>query len=197
MTENMDIIGRRKQFKKYTAREFFEFAQDRKECYELIQGQIRLMASPSPTHQKISREIAGELRNYLKGKTCQVFYSPLDVVLFEKDKNADDSQNVFQPDVFVVCDPNKITDKRIVGAPDFIVEIVSPSNSEHDYKDKLNIYMNYGVREYWIVNPDNKKILTYIKDEKNFESDAFTFEDKIKVRIFDDFEIDFKELNIK
>ena len=118
--------------KKYTAKEFFEFTKDKEERYELIDGDIYLMASPNRSHQRFVIEIGAELRNYLKGKTCEAFIAPFDVVLFEKDKN-DKSQNVFQPDVFVICDQKKISEERIYGAPDFVVEVVSPSNSEHDY----------------------------------------------------------------
>jgi len=195
MTENVNRLPKKRNFKKYSAEEFFEFTKGREERYELIDGQIRLMASPSTKHQRISRKISNILSDYFKDKTCEPFYSPLDVVLFQKTKK-DDSRNIFQPDIFVVCDPNKITEKRIVSAPDFIIEIVSPSNPEDDYIDKLVVYMKYGVREYWIVNPDTRKILVYIKDKEIFQNDAYTFEDKIKVSIFEDLEIDFKNLNL-
>ena len=201
MTEKLEKIEERKvkiKRKKYNAEQFFEFTADLEGRYELINGQIRLMASPNVSHQTITGELHGELRNYLKGKPCRVFVAPLDVVLFKKNnKNKeDDSQNVFQPDVFVVCDPGKISKNRINGAPDFVIEVVSPSNFADDYIDKLAAYMKHGVREYWIVNPEKKKILAYRNEkEKELENDAYTFEDKVKVNIFDDFAIDFKELN--
>ena len=141
------------------------------------------------------------MRAYLKGKGCRVFGAPLDVVLFERSdkdrKKKDNSQNVFQPDVFVVCDPKKIGANRIYGAPNFVAEVVSPSNDENDYIYKLNAYMMYGVKEYWIVDPDAKKIFVYAKNKKGFaRPKVYTFEDKIKVGIFDDFEIDFNELRL-
>ena len=177
--------------KKYTLKEFLQFVKDKREHYELINGEIYMMASPSVLHQDIAGYIYAELRNYLKGKKCRPFIASLDVVLFKKDKLQ--SQNVFQPDVFVVCDPKKISKSRIYGAPDFIVEIVSQSNSENDYFYKLNAYMKYGVKEYWIVNPEIKNICVYIngKIKKVYN---YTFSDKIKVSIFDDFSIDFKDL---
>jgi Uma2 family endonuclease len=183
--------------RKFYYKEFLEFIKDKKERYELIEGNIYLMTSPSTNHQRIIGGIYGELRNYLKGKPCEPFMAPLDVVLFEKNKKKD-CQNMFQPDVFVVCDPKKISKNRIDGAPDFIVEIVSPSNPEHDYFYKLNVYMKYGVREYWIVDPEKKQISVYINPKnKEVRLSSYTFEDKIKSSIFEDFEIDFKELNLQ
>ncbi|MCL2158109.1 MAG: Uma2 family endonuclease [Oscillospiraceae bacterium] len=205
MTEKHEKIPERKlkiKRKKYNAKQFFEFTADLEGRYELINGQIKLMASPNVSHQTIAGELHGELRSYLKGKPCRAFVAPLDVVLFEKDEKndknkEDDSQNVFQPDVFVVCDPGKISKNKINGAPDLVIEIVSPSNFADDYIDKLVVYMKHGVREYWIVNPEKKTILAYRNEkDKEMENDAYTFEDKIKVNIFDDFAIDFKELNI-
>ena len=183
---------------KITAKEFFEFTESRpeNERYELIDGRIYMMASPSVNHQYIIGEIHGELRNYLKGKKCRPFMAALDVVLFEKDKKTDASQNVFQPDVFVVCDPNKIGDKRINGAPDLIVEVVSPSSEIHDYLRKFKVYMQYGVKEYWIANPMKKEITVYFNTEDEEDYKTYTFDDKIKVGIFEDLEIDFKELQI-
>ena len=182
--------------KKSTAKEFWEFAKGKDERYELIDGRIYMMASPNVNHQRIAREILRKVANYLESKPCEPFIAPLDVVLFEKDEETDGSQNVFQPDVFVVCDPEKIADERIYGAPDFIAEIVSPSTSANDYFHKCKVYMQYGVKEYWVINPETKNILVYINGEE-VETYSYTFEDKIKVSIFGDFEIDFKNLNIK
>ena len=181
------------RIKKYTSSEFLEFAKDKEERYELINGRIYMMASPGRTHQRIAGSIYRKLGNYLDGKPCEPFISPFDVVLFEKNEIWDKSQNVFQPDVFVVCDPEKNSEERIYGAPDFVIEVVSPSNSERDYYYKCNLYMKYGVKEYWIVNPETKNILVYINGEE-IKTYNFTFGDKVKVSIFEDFKIDFKEL---
>ena len=188
-------IGR----KKYNARQFFKITENLEGRYELIDGQIRLMASPSVTHQDIILALGRKIGDYLEDKPCRVFIAPLDVVLFEETEDSEakegDSQNVFQPDVFVVCDPGKISAKRINGAPDFIIEITSPSNLTDDYIDKLKAYMKHGVREYWILNPEKKTVLVY-RNGKELENDAYTFEDKVKVNIFDDFEIDFRRLKL-
>ena len=188
-------IKPRARIKKYTAEEFFKFTENKEERYELIDGRIYMMAAPAIKHQRIAGFIYRKLGDYLNGKPCEPFISPVDVVLFEKKNKWDKSQNVFEPDVFVVCDPEKISEERIYGAPDFIVEIVSPSNSERDYYYKCRLYMQYGVKEYWIVNPETKNILVYINGEE-VKTHNYTFNDKIKVNIFEDFEIDFKELQI-
>ena len=185
----------------YNAKEFFGFAAGENERYELIDGEIYMMASPSVDHQDISGYIYRKLSDYFAGKKCRPFIAPLDVVLFERtDKDRrkkDNSQNVFQPDVFAVCDSRKIGQNRINGAPDFVVEVVSPSNSDSDYIDKLKAYMQYGVKEYWIVDPEKKMVFVYARKRKGVGSpDVYTFEDKIKARIFEDLEIDFKELRL-
>ena len=181
--------------KKYNAKTFLEFVKDKEGRYELIDGEIYMMASPSIDHQRIVRFFSTKLSNYLDGKPCEPFIAPFDVFLFQKNEK-NDCQNVFQPDVFVVCDEKKKSKRGINGAPDFIIEIVSPSTSEHDYLNKLSAYMQYGVKEYWIVNPITKQISVYIKKKKELKFFTYTFSDKIKVGIFDGFEIDFNELQI-
>ena len=165
----------------------------KEERYELINGRIYMMASPNVSHQDIAGNIYVALMNYLKGKKYRPFISPLDVVLFEKNKDEKEkSKNVFQPDVFVVCDPEKISKERIYGAPDLVFEIVSPSSETHDYFKKFGLYMKYGVKEYWIVNPETKQVFAHINGEE--ETEKYSFGDKIKVGIFDDFYLDFNEL---
>ena len=196
MTEKQpDFSKRFNIIKKYELNKFLEFTKDKEERYELIDGRIYMMASPNVGHQDIAGEIYRQLSNYLRDKTCRPFIAALDVVLFEKSKeDKNKSQNVFQPDVFVVCDPEKIAEDRIYGAPDFVVEVVSPSSKIYDYFKKFEIYKKYGVKEYWIVNPITKEIFVHI--EGNDEVEEYSFDDKIKVGIFDDFYIDFKELRI-
>ena len=203
MTENIERINRAVRFRrKYTAKEFFEFTKDKDEQYELINGRIYkthapLMASPTVRHQRIIRKLIALLSNYLEGKTCEVFVAPLDVVLFKKNKEKDDAKNVFQPDIFVVCDPNKISENRINGAPDFVIEVASRSTTGVDCGTKLNVYMTFGVREYWIISPESKCVLVYTKQKDGIiKFDSYSFDDKIKVSIFDDLEIDLKQLNL-
>jgi Uma2 family endonuclease len=146
MVDNLDFTREQKNFERINAKEFLKFTETRpeNERYELINGKVYMMASANVGHQDIAGEIYRQLANYLRGKKCRVFIVALDVVLFKKDKGNKDgkekSQNVGQPDVFVVCDPNKIAKKRIYGAPDFIIEVVSPSNKIHDYSKKFELY---------------------------------------------------------
>ena len=182
--------------RKYDSVEFFKFAKDKEERYELINGQIRMMASPTVIHQDIAGYIYRKLGDFLEGKTCRAFIAPLDVVLFFDEKDKDRAQNVFQPDVFVVCDPGKISGKRICGAPDFVAEIVSESSETNDYLRKFAIYMSCGVKEYWIINPETKEIMAYTNTEEKEEAKRHTFADKIKIGIFGDFEIDFNQMKI-
>ena len=101
-----------------------------------------------------------------------------------------------EPDISVICDPNKLTDRGCTGAPDWIVEIISPTTSSHDYIRKLNLYAGAGVREYWIVNPIDQSVWVYSLEQDKFKAIAYTLQNKIKVNIYDDLWIDFTELGL-
>lgn len=175
----------------YTEEDYYNLPENVRA--ELIDGQIYHMAAPSRLHQKILNAVNNTIFNYIrsKGGPCEVYPAPFAVKLF-----SDDDRNVVEPDISVICDPNKLTDRGCTGAPDWIVEIVSPSNSSHDYILKLNLYAHAGVREYWIVNPLSMKIFVYHLEETDFNADSYTFQDKVKVNIYDDLQIDFKALGL-
>lgn len=156
---------------------------------EVFDGMIYDMASPSQIHQTILTELLVSLRNYIrkKGGSCSVFPAPFDVKL------SDDPLTIVQPDLMVVCDKDKLDAKRCNGAPDFIIEIVSPSNPADDYIRKLYYYKNYGVREYWIVDSQRKSV-TVNYFEKDILNVPYTFNSVIKVNIYDDLYIDFSEI---
>ena len=101
---------------------------------------------------------------------------------------------LFRSDISVICDPKKLTPRGCTGAPDWIIEIVSPSTASHDYIRKLKLYADAGVKEYWIVDPDKKSVYVYHLEEDKFEVTTFTFQDKIKANIYEDLWIDLKEL---
>lgn len=155
---------------------------------ELIDGRFYDMAAPTTIHQTIGLEIGTILKNYVRNNNgnCVPFVAPTDVQL------DCDNKTMVQPDVLVVCDRKKITKERIVGAPDFVVEIVSPSNAVIDVLIKLQKYKNAGVREYWIVFPDHKSVMVYdFAKEQNQK--IYSFEDTIPVGIWDGkCEVDFK-----
>ncbi len=175
----------------YTEEDYYNLPENVRA--ELIDGQIYYMSAPSRIHQEILSFLHLEIGNYLRSQngSCKVYPAPFAVKLFE-----DDNRTVVEPDISVICDPNKLTDRGCTGAPDWIVEIVSPSNSSHDYVRKLNLYMDAGVREYWIVDPIKKTVFVYHLEETKFEAAAYTFQDKIKVNIYDDLWIDFTELGL-
>ena len=175
----------------YTEEDYYNLPENVRA--ELIDGQFYYMAAPSRVHQKILMFLSKTIANYIDSKNgpCEVYPAPFAVKLF-----SEDDKNMVEPDISVICDPNKLTDRGCTGAPDWIVEIVSPSNSSHDYVRKLNLYMDAGVREYWIVNPMNHSVYVYFLEEDKFKTTAFTLQDKIKVNIYDDLWIDFAELGL-
>lgn len=135
---------------------------------ELIDGDAYMMASPSRTHQRILRILFTQFSNYLEGKSCEVFCAPFDVRLFPTDDDSD--TDVVQPDIFVVCDPEKLDDERAVkGAPDLIIEIVSPGSKAMDAKIKKELYLRAGVREYWLVVSSAKIIVHYRSESGAYE----------------------------
>ncbi len=159
---------------------------------ELIEGQFYNMSAPSRVHQKILMELSGTIREYIRAEngSCEVYPAPFAVKLFDDDKT------IVEPDISVICDSNKFTDRGCTGAPDWITEIISPSTSSHDYVRKLHLYAEAGVREYWIVNPMKRHILVYFFEQNHLEVEVYTFQDEIKVNIYDDLVIDFKEIDM-
>jgi Uma2 family endonuclease len=156
---------------------------------EVFENVVYDMASPSQIHQTLSMELSNIIYNYIKNKKglCQVFHAPFDVKLSDK------PFTIVQPDIMVICDKDKLDGKRCNGAPDFIIEIVSPSNPADDYIRKLYYYKNYGVREYWIVDPRRKTVtVNYFED--NILSVQYLFDSIIKVNIFDDLYINFSDI---
>lgn len=158
---------------------------------ELIDGELYMMATPSTNHQRLVMDLSYRIKDFiqLNRGSCEVFPSPFAVFL-----NADDSVYV-EPDIVVICDKTKLTDKGCYGTPDWIIEIVSPSSRSMDYYKKLFQYRMAGVREYWIVDPDKKLIMVYRFERDLMES--YTFSDWIKVGIYENFEIDFSEFTIR
>ena len=151
---------------------------------ELIDGQIYFMAPPSRKHQDIAGELFGTIRDFIKsnGGSCRPYIAPFAVFL-----NKDDT-NYVEPDISVICDKDKLSDRGCEGAPDWIIEITSPSTSRMDYSIKLFKYRTAGVREYWIVNPITKIVQTYCFEGED-DSCQHTFDDPIQTHIFDDLTI--------
>lgn len=166
------------------------------ERIELIKGRILKMSSPNLNHQSISAEIFGSIYIHLKNKPCKVFAAPFDVRLPVKNKKKDNEIfTVVQPDIMVVCDETKLDSKGICGAPDLIVEIVSPSNSKRDVKIKYDLYEETGVKEYWIVFVDTKTILQFHLVNNNYVASKPQAEEGIiKSFTIENLEIDLEEI---
>lgn len=156
---------------------------------EVFDGVIYDMASPSQVHQTISMELSTLINSYIKHKkgSCRVFNAPFDVKL------SDHPLTIVQPDIMVICDRDKLDGKRCNGAPDFIIEIVSPGNPADDYIRKLYYYKNAGVREYWIVDP-RRQIVTVNYFEGSMLNVQYSFDSVIKVNIYDDLLVNFSEI---
>lgn len=140
-------------------------AWEEHERAEIIGGEIYLMGTPSSRHQEISFEIGRQLGNYLEGKRCRVYPAPYGVRLFEQDgDDPEDVDTVVEPDISVICDRDKIDKTGCKGAPDMVVEILSPSTQRHDRLVKLGLYQRAGVREYWIVSPEEQTVQVMLLD---------------------------------
>lgn len=184
-----------KENKAYTYGDYITWPEDKR--IELIDGQIYMMAPPSRVHQKVLGGIFYQFFNYLQGKSCEVYTAPFGVRLPSSDEENDkDIKTVVEPDIVVVCDTSKLDDEGCKGAPDLIVEIVSPSTARKDRVEKFNLYEKFGVREYWIVEPESKIVSVFtLQDNKRYgRPEIYTDEDKIKAFIFDDLVIDLKSV---
>ena len=158
------------------------------ERMEIIHGEVFMMAAPGTSHQLISGEIFRQLANFLDGKNCRAIAAPFAVRLFEKDGDAPkDVDTVVEPDISVICDRNKLDKHGCKGAPDLIIEILSPSTQRHDQLVKLNLYQRAGVREYWIVDPENKTVRVMVQDANGhlWPHEIYKQEDIAKVGVLD------------
>ena len=160
---------------------------DEGENIEIISGKAFMMATPSRIHQKISMELSRQLANFLERKSCEVYPAPFSVRLFEQD--GDSPENVdtaVEPDISVVCDRSKLDKHGCKGAPDMIIEILSPSTRRHDRLVKLNLYQRAGVREYWIADPDNKSVQVFTLESGALKiREDYGREDVAKVNVLD------------
>lgn len=160
--------------------------------YELYDGAPVALASPSDVHQLISSELHRQIANHLVGKPCTIYPAPFDVRLFDTaEDRPEDSTNVYQPDLMVVCDKSKVDKHGVHGAPDLVIEITSPSTRSNDRLRKFNLYEAAGVREYWIVDPDARVVLVHTLEEGQYHAaDAYVAGSMVPVGIFNEFYVD-------
>lgn len=175
------------QEKSYTIEDIYSLPDGQRA--ELIDGQIYNMAPPTTNHQRLVAKLSHQILSYIdaKGGNCEVFPAPFAVFLNEDDRN------YVEPDISVICDKSSLNDKGCNGAPDWIIEIVSPSTQQIDYGVKLFKYRTAGVREYWIINPSTRIVNAY-----DFVSGKGTcqyrFDDEIPVCIYGDLSIRISDL---
>ncbi|MBI5418361.1 Uma2 family endonuclease [Candidatus Poribacteria bacterium] len=185
----------RKQVQKYTYGDYINWPED--ERWELIDGVAYNMSpAPSRIHQEISGELFYLIKEYLKDKTCKVYIAPFDIRLPKKNEKDEEIDTVVQPDIVVVCDKFKLDDKGCKGAPDLVIEIISPYTNSKDLKEKFSLYERSGVKEYWIVHPQDKIIMIFKlgKNKEYGKPEIYSKEDKIKVGILKGLTIDAKDI---
>jgi Uma2 family endonuclease len=167
---------------------------------EVIGGRIYMMGAPTTAHQGISMALSRQFANYLVGKSCRVYPAPFDVRLFAPSTGQDDEsdRDIVQPDISIICDKSKRHKEGCCGAPDLVVEILSPSNRSHDMLLKFNKYLEAGVREYWVLDPDDKvlQVHTLIQNGSgnSYATSVYGAACKVKVGIFDDCNINLDEV---
>jgi Uma2 family endonuclease len=162
------------------------------ERFELIYGEAYGMSAPNARHQEILVEISTQFHNYLRGKPCKVYPAPFDVRLFYKENESDDT--VVQPDITVICDEKKRGYEGCRGAPDLVIEILSPSNTAIEMERKLKLYQEAGVREYWIVDPENKGLTVYRFQEGAILTYTYKRDALVPVGIFPDLSVSLEQV---
>ena len=180
-----------KKERKYTYKDYFIWPDN--ERWELIDGIAYSMTlSPSRIHQKISRELLTIFNAFLSGKECEVYGALFDVRLPESDESDDEIITVVQPDILVVCDKSKLDDRGCRGAPDLIIEILSPSTIQKDMREKFSLYERVGVKEYWMAHPDDRNTMVFMLggDGTYRKPDIYFDGDKINVGALEGLEVD-------
>lgn len=181
----------------YTYADYLTWKFD--ERVELIKGKLfKISPAPSRHHQEISSNLLMTILPYFRDHSCSVFHASFDVRLLDskKSKKADqDIYSVVQPDICVICDLEKLDDKGCIGAPDWIIEILSPGNSKKELNEKYRLYEENGVREYWIVHPNDQTIAVFELQKDRYQlRKLYSSEEEVSVSIFPDLVMDLQEV---
>jgi Uma2 family endonuclease len=177
----------------YTYGDYLSWPEE--ERWEIIDGVPHMMAPPSRIHQEILTELLTQFSNYLREKPCKVYPAPFGVRLpIGNEKSDQEITTVVEPDIVVVCDPSKLDDQGCKGAPDLIIEIISPSSVKNDMLKKFNRYEKAGVKEYWIVEPSGKIVTVFMLGENGRygRPEIYAEDDEIQVNVFTDLKIGLK-----
>lgn len=180
--------------KHYTYKDYLTWPDDVR-C-EIIDGQVYMM-TPAPilAHQDVAGEIFYQAKQALQGKTCRALIAPLDVRLPRDNEAEEDSDIVVQPDVMVVCDPNKLDRRGVRGAPDWVVEVLSPKSASRDQIEKRRIYERHGVLEYWLVHPTDRVLTIYRLENGEYgKPDIFALQGSTPVLVLPGISIDWEAL---
>jgi Uma2 family endonuclease len=148
---------------------------------EIVDGELYMMSPPTRFYQDIIWELSGQLRNFLQGKPYKGYTAPFGVRLFPTDDQSDDT--FVEPDIVVVCDSSKLDDRGCNGAPDLVIEILSPATARYDRVVKFRKYLEAGVREYWIVNPDEKTVQVHVLDNGRYVTKTYDETDEVPVTV--------------
>ncbi len=180
--------------KLYTYADYYKWRFD--ERVELIKGKIfKMSPAPNPYHQQIAGDIHTSMNVFLKRKPCKVYIAPFDVRLIRKSAEDKDITTVLQPDICVICDLSKIDKRGCVGAPDIVVEVLSPGNNVKELKNKYEVYEEAGVKEYWVVSPQNQTFLVYTLIENKFQPSPIKVAgDVITSQVLPGYSLDLTEL---
>ena len=165
----------------WTYADYKEWELEPRERYEVIHGYAYLMSAPNAHHQSMLMELSKQIANFLTGKPCKVYPAPFDVRLFYEEDESDTT--VVQPDISVICDEKKRGKEGCRGAPDLVVEILSPSNTAVEMQRKFNVYKEAGVKEYWVLDDENKELTVYLFDDNKMESRTFSNKDNAPVSV--------------
>jgi Uma2 family endonuclease len=174
--------------RRFTYADYKDWELAEGERYEIIYGEAYAMSAPNAYHQSILMELGRQFANYLTGKPCKVYPAPYDVRLFFEEDESDDT--VVQPDISVVCGAEKRGKEGCHGAPDFVAEILSPSNTAIEMQRKFELYREAGVREYWVLDPEQKTIYVYVLDKGTIFPRVYRASGAAPVEIFPGFAID-------
>ena len=167
------------------------------ERVELIKGKVfKMSPAPNRVHQEVALQLTGVFFNHFHDNQCKIYPAPFDVRLPINKTSSDKTETVVQPDLCIVCDLDKLDDRGCFGAPDLVVEILSPGNSKKEMHQKYEVYQEAGVREYWLVNPQDENVIIYLLDEQGeFKGQKPVVDDiPLKSYIFPDLEIKLSEL---
>jgi Uma2 family endonuclease len=192
LLQSMGAIAKARKL--YTYGDYVAWGDD--ERWELIEGEAyNISPAPRNSHQTILGNLHFQFYGYLKGKKCQVKIAAFDVLLPEKNEANEDVMTVVQPDLLIVCDPKKVHEFGLRGAPDIAIEILSESTMRKDQTVKKKLYEKHGVKEYWIVYPHEKIVQLFrLKGKKYLEPEIYATQDKIPVKLLGRFSVDLKEV---